>query len=195
MSPQDRKIRKIYMHLYVPGYGRSGRHNFYRLEGSWWAPGPRWTHIIIRQLCCCVTRGNKSPKLLFISYSDNQWHHSEHQQGLGIWNQQHCQVPYNGEEHGGSHVYIIDCGQGVATEWWTSAKAPPSRKWKLCQYIKQGTGYGQRQKETERSLDARPCMGGYYGKALQWFRGVTQGDPLSLDILNLVMDAVVRNWV
>ena len=36
---------------------------------------------------------------------------------------------------------------------------------------------------------------GYYGTAFQGARGVTQGDPLSPTIFNLVVDAVVRNWV
>ena len=37
--------------------------------------------------------------------------------------------------------------------------------------------------------------GGYYGSAFQGFRGVTQGDPLSPTILNVVVDAVVSHWV
>ena len=37
--------------------------------------------------------------------------------------------------------------------------------------------------------------GGYYGTAFQRARGVTQGDPLSPTIFNVVVDAVVRNWV
>ena len=36
--------------------------------------------------------------------------------------------------------------------------------------------------------------GGYYGTAFQGARGVTQGDPLSPNIFNVVVDAVVRNW-
>ena len=35
----------------------------------------------------------------------------------------------------------------------------------------------------------------YYGTAFQGSRGVTQGYPLSLTILNVVLDVVVRNWV
>ena len=38
-------------------------------------------------------------------------------------------------------------------------------------------------------------VGGYYGKALKGERGVTQGDPLSPSIFNVVVDAVVRHWV
>ena len=37
--------------------------------------------------------------------------------------------------------------------------------------------------------------GRYYGDAFKGARGVTQGDPLSPTIFNLVVDAVVRHWV
>ena len=37
--------------------------------------------------------------------------------------------------------------------------------------------------------------GGYYGDAFKGTRGVTQGDPLSPTIFNVVVDAVVRHWV
>ena len=37
--------------------------------------------------------------------------------------------------------------------------------------------------------------GGHYGKYFKGDRGVTQGDPLSTTILNVVVDAVVRHWV
>ena len=37
--------------------------------------------------------------------------------------------------------------------------------------------------------------GGYYGKAFRGERLVTQGDPLSPTIFNVVVDAVVRHWV
>ena len=37
--------------------------------------------------------------------------------------------------------------------------------------------------------------GGYYGTEFQEARGVTQGDPLSLTIFNVVVDAVVQQWV
>ena len=36
---------------------------------------------------------------------------------------------------------------------------------------------------------------GYYRTAFGGERGVTQGDPLYLTIFNVVVDAVVRNWV
>ena len=37
--------------------------------------------------------------------------------------------------------------------------------------------------------------GGYYGTGFKGERGVTQGDPLSPTIFNVVVDAVVRHWV
>ena len=37
--------------------------------------------------------------------------------------------------------------------------------------------------------------GGYYGAAFKGARGVTQGDPLSHTIFNVVVDVVVRHWV
>ena len=37
--------------------------------------------------------------------------------------------------------------------------------------------------------------GGYYGTEFKGERGVTQGDPLSPTIFNVVVDAVVRHWV
>ena len=36
---------------------------------------------------------------------------------------------------------------------------------------------------------------GYYGEAFKGAQSVTQGDPLSLTIFNVVVDAVVRHWV
>ena len=38
-------------------------------------------------------------------------------------------------------------------------------------------------------------VGGYYGTAFGGERGLTQGDPLSPTIFNVVVDAVVRHWV
>ena len=37
--------------------------------------------------------------------------------------------------------------------------------------------------------------GGYCGEAFKGARGMTQGDPLSPTIFNVVVDAVVRHWV
>ena len=37
--------------------------------------------------------------------------------------------------------------------------------------------------------------GGYYGTAFKGIRGVTQGDPLSPRIFNVLVDAVVHHWV
>ena len=38
-------------------------------------------------------------------------------------------------------------------------------------------------------------MGGYYGAAFKGARIVTQADPLSLTIFNVVVDAVVQHWI
>ena len=37
--------------------------------------------------------------------------------------------------------------------------------------------------------------GGYYGDAFKGARGVTQGNPLSPTIFNVVVDAVFHHWV
>ena len=37
--------------------------------------------------------------------------------------------------------------------------------------------------------------GGYYGVEFKGAQGVTQGDPLTSTIFNVVVDAVVRHWV
>ena len=37
--------------------------------------------------------------------------------------------------------------------------------------------------------------GRYYRKGFKGERGVTQGDPLSPTIFNVVVDAVVRHWL
>ena len=38
-------------------------------------------------------------------------------------------------------------------------------------------------------------VGRYYGKGFMGGRGVTQGEPLSPTIFNVVVDAVVRHWL
>ena len=38
-------------------------------------------------------------------------------------------------------------------------------------------------------------VGGYYRAMFKGARGVTQGDPLSPTIINMVVNAVVRHWV
>ena len=43
------------------------------------------------------------------------------------------------------------------------------------------------------TMVARACA--YYGKGFKGGRGVTQGDPLSPTIFNVVVDAVVCHWV
>ena len=37
--------------------------------------------------------------------------------------------------------------------------------------------------------------GGYYGPVFKDFLGVTQVDPFSLNIFNVIVDLVVRHWV
>ena len=36
---------------------------------------------------------------------------------------------------------------------------------------------------------------GYYGRVFKAWRGVTRGAPLSPTIFNLLMDAIVREWM
>ena len=65
--------------------------------------------------------------------------------------------------------------------------------------ILQGYGVGPRSWQLlrtywwEMTIVAR--AGGYYGDAFKGARGVTQGNPLSSTIFNVVVDAVVRHWV
>ena len=46
-----------------------------------------------------------------------------------------------------------------------------------------------------RRLTMAARSGGYYGAAVKGERGVTQGDPLSPTLFNVVVDAVVRHWL
>ena len=46
-----------------------------------------------------------------------------------------------------------------------------------------------------RRLTMAARAGGYYGAAFKGARGVTQGDPLSPTIFNMLVDAVVRHWL
>ena len=46
-----------------------------------------------------------------------------------------------------------------------------------------------------RRLTMAARVGGNYGAAFKGARGVTQGDPLSPTIFNVVLDAVVRHWL
>ena len=39
------------------------------------------------------------------------------------------------------------------------------------------------------------CAGGYYGRCLRVTGDVTQGDPLSPAVFDIVLDAVVCNWI
>ena len=46
-----------------------------------------------------------------------------------------------------------------------------------------------------RRLTMAARAGGYYGAEFKGARGVTQGEPLSPTIFNVVVDAVVRHWL
>ena len=46
-----------------------------------------------------------------------------------------------------------------------------------------------------RRLTMAARAGGYYGTAFGGERGVTQGDPPSPTLFNVVVDAVVRHWL
>ena len=65
--------------------------------------------------------------------------------------------------------------------------------------ILQGYGVGERVRRMLREYWKRTTMvaraGSYYGKGFKGGRGVTQGDPLSPTIFNVVVDAVVRHWI
>ena len=67
-----------------------------------------------------------------------------------------------------------------------------------CMGILEGYGMGPRALHLFRLYWARLRMvartGAYYGAPFHGDRGVTQGDPLSPTILNVVVDAVVRHW-
>ena len=69
----------------------------------------------------------------------------------------------------------------------------------ICLEILEGYGVGPGARRLLQTYWRRLKMvaraGGYYGTAFQGARRVTQGDPLSPTIFNVVMDAVVRHWV
>ena len=68
-----------------------------------------------------------------------------------------------------------------------------------CLDILEGYGVGPSARRLLKTYWRRLTMvvraGGYYGEAYKGERGVTQGDPLSPTIFNVVVDAVVRHWV
>ena len=68
-----------------------------------------------------------------------------------------------------------------------------------CLEILEGYGVGPQYRRLLQTYWRRLTMlaraGGYYGTALQGACGVMQVDPLSPTIFNVVVDAVVRNWV
>ena len=67
-----------------------------------------------------------------------------------------------------------------------------------CLDILKGEGVGTRACRIIQTYWRRLAMmaraGGYYGTAFQGAHRVTQGDPLSPTIFNVVVDAVVRHW-
>ena len=68
-----------------------------------------------------------------------------------------------------------------------------------CLEIMEGCGVGPRSCRLlraywgEMTLVAR--AGGYYGEEFKGAWGMTQGDPLSPTIFNVVVDVVVHHWV
>ena len=65
--------------------------------------------------------------------------------------------------------------------------------------ILKGYGVGERVRKMLREYWEQTTMvtraGSYYGKGFKGERGVTQGDPLSPTIFNVVVDTVVRHWL
>ena len=65
--------------------------------------------------------------------------------------------------------------------------------------ILKGYGVGERVRRLLETYWKRATMdaraGRYYGTEFKGERGVTQGDPLSPTIFNVVVDAVVRHWL
>ena len=63
----------------------------------------------------------------------------------------------------------------------------------------EGYGLGPQSRRLLQTYWRRSTMveraGGYYGTAFKGEQGVTQGDPLSPTILNVVVYAVVSHWV
>ena len=68
-----------------------------------------------------------------------------------------------------------------------------------CLEILEGYGLGPQAWRLLRGYWVKMTMvaraGGYYGDAFKGARGVTQGDPLSPTIFNVVVYEVVRHWV
>ena len=65
--------------------------------------------------------------------------------------------------------------------------------------ILEGCGVGPQARRILRTYWEKSTMvaraGGYYGTGFKGARGVTQGDPMSPTIFNVVVDAAVCHWV
>ena len=68
-----------------------------------------------------------------------------------------------------------------------------------CPEILEGFGVGPSARRLLTTYWRRLTMvaraGGYYGETFKGARGVTQGDPLTPTIFNVVVDAVVQHWI
>ena len=68
-----------------------------------------------------------------------------------------------------------------------------------CLEVLRGYGVGPRMRRLIRRFwgDAVLvcCAGGNYGTPFKAYHGVTQGGPLSPKLFNILVDAVVRDWI
>ena len=68
-----------------------------------------------------------------------------------------------------------------------------------CLEVLEGYGVGPRARGLLQTYWRRLTMvaraGRYYRTVFRWEIGLTQGDPLSPTIFNVVVDAVVQHWV
>ena len=78
-------------------------------------------------------------------------------------------------------------------------KAYDTLDWGICLKIIVAYGVGPRAFQLLRKYWDRLTMvaraGGYFGLPLKGYCGMTQGDPLSPTLFNVVVDAFIRHWV